>query len=214
MFTGLIEEIGKIQNIQSESGGKRITINASLIPDDVKIDDSIAVNGVCLTVTALGKKSFTATAVNETLRRSTLNEMRIGQSVNLERALCLKDRLGGHLVQGHVDAVGFVKKIEQDGTGYNVYIDLPVHLMKYIIEKGSVTLNGVSLTVAEKQTNSIRVAVIPHTWQKTTFAEMRQGSKVNIEVDLIGKYVESLFPGNRDTQTGGLSESRLRSLGF
>lgn len=214
MFTGLIEEIGTIRSVSSISGGKRFSIHAKTILDDVKIDDSVSVNGVCLTVTGLGLDFFDATAVTETLGRSTLDSFYAGNPVNLERALCLKDRLGGHLVQGHVDGLGVVRQIHQDGTGTVVDIEIPSSICRYVIEKGSIALNGVSLTVATLNANKIQVAVIPHTWKKTTFNTLNTGDRLNIEVDLIGKYVEKLFPGKNTSESGGLTESRLRSLGF
>lgn len=209
MFTGLVEEIGQILSVQPLESGRKIRIAATKVVEDIKTDDSIAVNGVCLTAEQVAKTAFEAVAVAETLRRSTLGGLKKGDPVNLERALRLDDRLGGHLVQGHVDGVGKILTIHQQGVGFEIELNIPANLTRYLIEKGSITVNGVSLTIADIRGQRIRIAVIPHTWKNTTFASCRSGDSVNIEVDLIGKYVERMI-----TPQSRLSEDSLRDMGY
>jgi len=212
MFTGIIEEIGKSALIENIQGGKRIKILASEILEDVKIDDSICVNGVCLTVTGKGKDYFSADAVGETLNKTTLSKLRIGEEVNLERALKLTDRLGGHIVQGHVNGTGSVADIAKLGENYFLEIIIPSGLEKYVIAEGSVTVEGISLTVAKIEGNKIGLSIIPHTWKNTNLRSKKNGDEVNIEVDVIAKYVEKLIKGNKREE--GLTELRLKELGY
>lgn len=192
MFTGLVEEIGRVSQIKIIPGGMVLNIHASHILEDLKVDDSVCVNGVCLTATAIHSDGFEAAAVRETLERSTLRDWKKEHPVNLERALLLNDRLGGHLVQGHVDDISRIQSIQKIGDGHVIRLKLSRRLLPYVIPKGSIAIDGVSLTVAEIQENLIAVAVIPHTWQKTTFQYFQSGRTVNIETDLIGKYVEKM----------------------
>lgn len=206
MFTGLIEEIGRIANIRSIGTGKRISIYAKKIFDDLKIDDSVAVNGVCQTVVSHGDGIFTVEAVEETINKSNFSNLRNNQEVNLERALRLSDRLGGHLVQGHVDTTGRIVSVNQLAAGKNIWIEFPKEYEKYIIEHGSICIDGVSLTVARLEENRFMVTVIPHTRNVTTIGNMKPGYSVNLEFDLIGKYVEKM------TKSGGNKKSILDSF--
>lgn len=212
MFTGLIEEIGNIALVENIPGGKRIKIYASKILDDVKIDDSISVNGVCLTVTGLGKDHFFADAVGATLTKTTLNRLNKGSEVNLERALRLSDRLGGHLVQGHVNGTGKITGITKQGDNYFVDIELPAGLERYVISEGSIAVDGISLTVAGINGNKISLSIIPHTWKNTNLKTKQSGYEVNIEVDLIAKYVEKLAGGNKPENK--ITENWLKDIGY
>lgn len=193
MFTGIIEEIGKIKAVATFGGGKRISVSASKIMDDLKIDDSVAINGVCQTVVAIGGNVFTVEAVEETLRKTNLGRLSIGLSVNLERALTLSTRLGGHLVQGHVDSVGKVKSIKPESAGILLTVSFPSEFAKYVARTGSVCINGISLTVARLFDESFTVSVIPHTWKMSTLGKLSNGDEVNLEYDVISKYIERLI---------------------
>ncbi|MCD6117183.1 riboflavin synthase [bacterium] len=214
MFTGIIEEIGIVRKVIPGTRGIKIIIEAKRIMEDCKIEDSIAVNGVCLTVTDVTKVYFTVNAVSETLERSTLSVIKAGARVNLERALTLNKRLGGHIVQGHVDLTGRIINIKSDGESRIVEISNPdLSKEKYIVEKGSVTLNGVSLTIAGTGRGSFKVAVIPYTWDNTVFRYAKQGDRINIEFDIIAKYVEKMVSINPEKESS-LTLDKLRSLGF
>lgn len=193
MFTGLIEEIGKIQSIKNIGQGRELTISANLILDDLKIDDSVAVNGVCLTVVACNDKFFSVEAVEETLKKTTLTKLHVGSSVNLERALRPIDRMGGHIVQGHIDCTARILAIEKQVLGRLIWFSYPNNFSKYIISQGSISVNGVSLTIAKDEPGKFMVSIIPHTWESTTFKELKAGDEVNLEFDIIGKYVEKLL---------------------
>ena len=206
MFTGIVEEIGRIKNVQH--GAKSITfcIEASKVLADTKIGDSICTNGVCLTVTdispaAEGKGWFKADVMPETIRKTSMAKLQVGSKVNLERALTLNTRLGGHIVSGHVDGIGHVVRKEQDDIAIWLWIECDTNLMRYIIPKGSVTLQGVSLTVAKVEATRFAVSLIPHTQGKTTLHASVVGDVVNIETDIIAKYVEKLMVTNDDDQT-------------
>ncbi len=190
MFTGLIEEIGKIKAITKLNGGLKITVIADLIMNDVKIDDSIAIEGVCQTVVACNSNSFDVVAIEETMRKTNFAKLKANSKVNLERALTLNTRLGGHLVQGHVDCIGTVDSVVKEGTSYLVSIKFPNEFQKYIIPVGSICINGVSLTAARVEGTKFTVAIIPHTWDVTTIGNLKTGDIVNLEFDLIGKYIE------------------------
>lgn len=194
MFTGIIEEMGIVKSIKS----KVITIEANKIFDDLQLGDSVAVNGACLTVSSFSNKIFNADITSETLSRTNLGGLKSGFKVNLERALTLNRRLGGHIVSGHVDGVGIIKNISKDSEDIELIIECPANLMKYIIEKGSVAVDGISLTVAkvDNNKNSFSVAIIPHTLKETVLYYKKAGDKVNIENDIIGKYVEKLLSFN------------------
>ena len=194
MFTGIIEEIGVVKQIRGLStGARKISIECEKVIDDVKIGDSLSVNGVCLTIVERRNEKVAVEAVEETIKKTMIGNLRTGSRVNLERSVRLSDRLGGHLVQGHVDATGSVVSIEKLPLSRMYRFRIPRPLMKYIIQVGSVSVNGVSLTVAEKLSDGFKVAIIPHTFENTTFQFLRPGDVVNIEIDAIAKYVESLL---------------------
>ena len=209
MFTGLIEEVGHILSVSRHGRMIDFTIEARSILDDVKTGDSIAVSGACLTVTAFGDSSFTVQAVEETLRRTTLENKKKGSPVNLECSLCLGDRLGGHLVQGHIDGTGRI--VSKKGNPDNVLFGIAPEpgLDRYIAEKGSVAVDGISLTVTYAKKGEFGVSVIPHTLRVTTLDKARVGDTVNIETDIIAKYTEKLLGGD-----SGLTTDRLKDLGF
>ncbi|TXJ59337.1 riboflavin synthase [Brachyspira aalborgi] len=192
MFTGIIEEIGIVKSVKS----KVITIEANKIFDDLKLGDSVAVNGTCLTISSFSNKILNADVTTETLSRTNLGDLKLGFKVNLERALTLNGRLGGHIVSGHIDGVGIIKNISKSENDIILKIEVSAHLMKYIIEKGSVAVDGISLTVAEVNKNNFSIAIIPHTFKETILFYKKEGDKVNIENDIIGKYVEKLLTFN------------------
>ena len=212
MFTGIIEEIGMLQRVVPVSHGRRFHITAKRVLEDLKPEDSVAVNGVCLTATNIDRTTFEVTAVDETLERSTLHRLGTGQKVNLERALRVGDRVGGHWVQGHIDGTGNVVSSKRRGDGLLLTIEIPEHLIKYAVEKGSIAIDGVSLTITDVSTHRMTVSIIPYTLEHTTLGSLRIGSQVNLEVDVLGKYVERLLE-NR-TQKGRMDEASLRSMGF
>jgi riboflavin synthase len=194
MFTGIVEELGRVRTLTANEGGARLEIEAKTVLDDAGIGDSIAVNGVCLTVVALGTDWWAADAVTETLARSTLGQLGVGDPVNLERPVRLADRLGGHLVQGHVDATGTVSQRNPQSDGsVLVRFSAPAEILRYIVHKGSITVDGISLTVAARHDDGFSVAVIPHTLAVTTLGSRDVGDLVNLEVDMLAKYVEQLM---------------------
>lgn len=191
MFTGLVEEMGTIAALVPTEQGMRVGIRASVVCDGLAIGDSIAVNGACLTAVELHPDGFVIEAVAETLRRTTLGDAQPGDRVNLERAVAVGDRLGGHLVQGHIDGTGTITRTDAEGDGWLMRIDAPPELMRYVVEKGSITIDGVSLTVAGRDPAGLTVALIPHTVAVTTLGPDRVGTRVNLEVDLVAKYIEA-----------------------
>ncbi|RPA57966.1 riboflavin synthase [Aerococcus agrisoli] len=193
MFTGIIEEIGKVKAIQKGEKSSILTIAAKTVLADTIIGDSISVNGVCLTVTDLTADAFQMDVMAETLDRSNLGQLAIGQQLNLERALNLEKRLGGHIVSGHIDGVGTIESFRQDDNAVWVTISASPNLLRYIIEKGSIAIDGISLTVARVDEVSFAVAIIPHTAEETILLKKAVGDTVNLECDLIGKYVEKLL---------------------
>ena len=193
MFTGLVEEIGQLAAVESLGTSRRFTIRAKKILDDAKIDDSICVSGVCLTVVARSENTLQVQAVDETLRKTTLGNLQQNHLVNLERALRPTDRLGGHFVQGHVDGIAPIVNLIPQAAGQLMVVELSKDLWRYIIPHGSITLDGVSLTVARLDELRITLALIPHTLAQTTLGERRRGDWVNVETDLLGKYVERLL---------------------
>jgi riboflavin synthase len=193
MFTGLIEEIGEIKKISHEKTARRIRVSAKKIMSDLKIDDSVSLNGCCQTVVKFGDDWFEVVAIEETLRKTTLSEFKSGQKINLERAALPSTRLGGHMVQGHVDCVGKVSIIKKDGASTLLSISFPTEYNKYIVEHGSICIDGISLTVARLKKSELTVALIPHTSEVTTTSNFRVGTKVNLEFDVIAKYVESIL---------------------
>ena len=193
MFTGIVEELGRVRRVTPNEGGARLVIDARAVLDDAALGASIAVNGCCLTVTDFDAGSFAADAVIETLARTNLGDLGSGDPVNLERPLRLADRLGGHLVQGHVDATGVVRdRAPQPDGSTMVTIEAPDPVLRYVVHKGSITVDGVSLTVARTGDDVFAVALIPHTLAVTTLGERAIGTRVNLEVDLVAKYVEAL----------------------
>ena len=224
MFTGLIEETGSILNIRLGSKSTSVSIKASKVLEDANIGDSIAVNGICLTVTSKSADSFTADVMPETIKRTNLHRLTKGSKVNLERALKLGDRLGGHMVSGHIDITGEIIKITPDENAVLIEIGLSENLLPYIIEKGSVSIDGISLTVARVTKRSFIVSVIPHTKKMTTLEKAMPGQMVNIECDMIGKYIQSFFANShlistnytddKETEPSKLDMGFLASNGF
>ena len=195
MFTGIVEEIGTVAAVAPGEGAVVLEVVAATVLEDAHPGDSIAVNGVCLTVVELTERSFTADVMAETLQRSSLGSVAPGSAVNLERAARLDSRIGGHLVQGHVDATGVVRSIEPTPRWTVVAVQLPPGLTRYVVEKGSITIDGASLTVVGVDGDTFTVALIPTTLEHTTLGSLRVGDLVNIEVDAIAKYVERLMQG-------------------
>ena len=192
MFTGLVEARGVIAGLERGAGTVRLSFLAPSVREGLTLGDSVAVNGVCLTVVALGPEGFAADAVAETLRRTTMGALEPGDEVNLERALRVGDRLGGHIVQGHVDGTGMVSEAEPEGESVLMRIGASGDVLRYIVEKGSIAVDGVSLTVTERLTDSFSVALVPHTMAQTTLGPDAVGRMVNLEVDVLAKYVEAL----------------------
>jgi riboflavin synthase len=211
MFTGLIEEIGQLVAVESMGTARRFTIGAEKILADAKIDDSICVSGVCLTVVAISGNAFQVQAVDETLRKTTLGNLRQSRRVNLERALRPTDRLGGHFVQGHVDGTAQIVDFIPQAAGKLMVVELDNKLLRYVIPHGSIALDGVSLTVAQLENSRLTIALIPHTLAQTTLGERQAGDWINVETDLLGKYVERLLA----TQAGSnLTNEKLLAWGY
>jgi riboflavin synthase len=215
MFTGIIQEVGKVVSVEPVGDGLQIGVQAVHLGREIKVDDSVAVNGVCQTVVEANGSQFKVEAVEETLRKTTLGGLRIGSPVNLELPLRLSDRLGGHLVQGHVDGVGVVKSIRKKESSWLVSIELPREFLKYVIPVGSISIDGVSLTVASVAGSLITVSIIPHTWAHTLFSSYAVTTRVNIELDVIGKYVERfLLEPSAKPESGSITSERLREWGY
>ena len=208
MFTGIIEEIGKIISVTD----KKIKIQASVVLCDTKIGDSIAVNGVCLTVTNIGSDNFEADISPETYRITALKELKSSDCVNLERAMPANGRFGGHIMSGHIDGIGKIILFEKISDSYNLKIALDEKELKYTVKKGSIGVNGISLTIANIEKNFIEISVIPHSFEKTNLKNLKIGNSVNIEVDIISKYVEK-FLSTSDNKTG-ISMEFLAENGF
>lgn len=196
MFTGIVEEKGRIAGIVAGSSAGEIAIRASVVMEGTKIGDSIAVNGVCLTVTGFRSDGFTADVMPETLRRSNLGGLRLGDPVNLERAMAADGRFGGHIVSGHIDGTGKITQKRQEENAVWVTIEASGDILDLIVEKGSVAIDGISLTVAEVTDRAFKVSIIPHTGKETTLLEKKAGDIVNLENDIIGKYVQKLMNAN------------------
>lgn len=216
MFTGIVEEMGQIRSIVRGASSAVLSIEANLILEDLKIGDSVAVNGVCLTATSIGAGGFTADVMHETLNRSSLGALQKGSHVNLERAMIANGRFGGHIVSGHIDGTGTIGSIQKDDNALWYTILADAKLLRYIVEKGSVTIDGISLTVADVQSDRFAVSLIPHTAKVTVLGEKRTGDIVNLETDIIGKYVEKLLkPAEEETkQKSGITMEFLAENGF
>ncbi len=192
MFTGIIETLGTIQEIKKENTNAHITMNSS-ITSELQIDQSVAHNGICLTVVAINETSYTVTAIDETIKKTNLADWKVGDSVNLERAMKLGDRLDGHIVQGHVDQTGTCITAEETDGSWLYTFEYDENLNNITIEKGSITVNGVSLTVVDSKKNQFSVAIIPYTHEHTNFNTFEVGTRINLEFDVIGKYVSRLY---------------------
>lgn len=215
MFTGIVEEIGDIEAIHRGSQSAVLSIRASKVLEDTKIGDSIAVNGICLTVTGLFGGTFTADVMPETLNRSSFAALRRGSRVNLERAMAADGRFGGHIVSGHVDGVGYITGIHRDDNAVWYTVQAAPALLRYVVEKGSVTIDGTSLTVATVTEKDFSVSAIPHTVAMTVLADRKEGDAVNLECDIIGKYVEKLLQLQSATPSAsGITMEFLSKHGF
>ncbi len=192
MFTGLVEEMGTVRERVPSAAGARMVIACDVVREGLAIGDSVSVNGACLTVVELTDDSFAVDCVEETLRRTSVGDRHVGDRVNLERAMQLGDRLGGHIVQGHVDGTGTIRDITPEGDGVLMSVAADGDLLRYVVEKGSITVDGVSLTVASRQPDGFTIALIPHTMQATTLSADAVGRRVNLEADVLAKYVEAL----------------------
>lgn len=210
MFTGIVEEVGRVQSIRREPANAVLTIAASKVLEDVHLGDSIAVCGVCLTVTSFTSSAFTADVMHETLNRSSLGALKPGSPVNLERAMPANGRFGGHIVSGHIDGTGRITRIRPDGNAIWYTVSATPSLLRYIVEKGSIAIDGISLTVAQVTGRDFSVSIIPHTQGQTTLSARRVGDTVNLETDCIGKYVEKLL-GSPDV---GITQAFLARCGY
>ena len=211
MFTGIIEEIGTVRRIEHGAKGARLTIQAKTVLEDTRIGDSIATNGVCLTVVSMTGDSFSADVMAESLRRSSLGTLQGGSPVNLERAMAANGRFGGHIVSDHIDGTGTIASQKREDNAVWVKIKTPAPLLRYIVEKGSIAIDGVSLTVAAVTDTDFSVSIIPHTGAQTILLGKKPGDPVNLECDVIGKYVEKLTAPHK---TGGISTNFLAENGF
>lgn len=193
MFSGIVEEMGVVNLCERSLAGTKLSVLASSVLDDLKVGDSVSVSGICLTVDSVTAESFSVQVSMETMRVTTLESLAVGSAVNLERAMKLNERIGGHLVSGHVDGVGVVCERTQEGNAFHLHIEAPKEILKFCIQKGSITVDGISLTINQLDDNRFSVAIIPHTAQVTTLGRVQVGDHVNLESDLVGKYVERLL---------------------
>ena len=216
MFTGIIEEQGTIRSLTVSGSSGRICVSAEKVLEGTRIGDSIAVNGICLTVVSLSPDSFTADVMAETIRRSSLGEIRRGDSVNLERAMAASSRFGGHIVSGHIDGTGIIESLKREENAVWVTVKASPEILRYIVEKGSIAIDGISLTVAYVDENCFKVSVIPHTGSETTLLKRSAGDRVNLETDIIGKYTEKLLglSAKKEENGSALTMDRLRDLGY
>lgn len=216
MFTGIIEEVGVVKSIRMGAQSAVITIQAEKVMEDIHVGDSIATNGVCLTVTSFDKNSYSVDVMHETLRRTNLGTLKSGSRVNLERAMAADGRFGGHIVAGHVDDSGTITSMEKDDNAIWITIRTTPAVLKYIVEKGSIAIDGISLTVARVDDKSFAVSVIPHTGANTTLLEKKPGDTVNLETDMVGKYVEKLlrYEESEEKPQSGITMDFLKSHGF
>ena len=215
MFTGIIEEVGTVSRIQRSGSSSFIEIQAERVLEDLHLGDSIAVNGVCLTVTHFGSGSFRADVMNETLSRSSLGSLATGSPVNLERAMAAGGRFGGHIVSGHIDGTGTISDVKNDGIAVWYTVSTSSAILRYIVEKGSIAIDGISLTVAKVTDTSFSVSIIPHTASQTILGTKKAGDTVNLENDIIGKYVDKLMcPAEPETKKPGITMDFLAQNGF
>ena len=219
MFTGIVEELGTVVSLKRGSKSAVLTIKGDQIFEDLKLGDSVAVNGVCLTATHMSGKTFQADVMNETFNRSSLGTLKKGDVVNLERAMAANGRFGGHMVAGHIDAVGELVSVKQDDNAVWFTIKAPKKIMKYCIEKGSIALDGISLTIAKLTEDTLSVSMIPHTIQNTNFGNKKMGDLINLENDMVGKYIDKPIhfaededKHNKESTT--LTMEMLRNAGF
>lgn len=213
MFTGIIEELGLVKSVGVSSAFGRLKLGAAKVTGDAKIGDSIAVNGVCLTIVALGKKELSFDVAEETIRRTNLSRLKKNERVNLERPLKTDGRFGGHFVSGHIDALGRIKERFEQGENLNLQVELPERVMPYLIEKGSLAVDGVSLTIVDLGDNFFTVSIIPHTRKMTTLGWKDSGEYVNIEVDILGKYIQK-FTAGKLAQKPKITQELLKESGF
>lgn len=217
MFTGIVEEIGRVKELKKGINSMILTIEAGKIMSDLRLGDSVATNGVCLTVTELGKNSYKADVMHETMRRSSLGSLKAGSKVNLERAMPANGRFGGHIVSGHIDGIGTITNIQKDDNAVWYTINAPQNIMRYIVEKGSIAIDGISLTIAKVENDSFQVSIIPHTLKETILSDKGVGDVVNLENDIVGKYIEKFVTLNKETDKcskSGISMEFLAGNGF
>jgi len=218
MFTGIVEEKGKLKKVLNGQESGSVEIRAAKVLEGTKIGDSIAVNGVCLTVTSLNSDGFTADVMPETLRRTNLGKLSIGSEVNLERAMAAGGRFGGHIVSGHIDGTGVIKSLKPEGNAVWVSISASSDILHLIVEKGSICIDGISLTVAYVDESEFRVSIIPHTGSETTLLSRKAGDIVNLENDIVGKYIEKLIKpygvSSEPEKKSGLTMEMLSEYGF
>jgi riboflavin synthase len=216
MFTGIIEEIGTVTKVIKSGGGIKLEVSAPKSAEELNVNDSVAINGVCQTVVSKSMTAITVEAVEETLKKTTFKNFEKGRKTNIELPLRINDRMGGHIVLGHVDAVGKIKNIQKKKNSSIVTIEFPKEYSKYIVPEGSIAVDGVSLTIASDDMHELEVSIIPHTMSNTIFSAYKKGTEVNLEFDVIGKYIERLTSENRPAQkkTSKLKETDLRKLGY
>ncbi|MDO8684283.1 MAG: riboflavin synthase [Armatimonadota bacterium] len=214
LFTGLIELVGTVRSLRRAGSSARITVDLGAVASELKLGESVAINGVCLTVISAGGTEASFDMVAETLERSSLSRLSPGDRVNIERALRPGDRLGGHFVQGHVDALGKISRINRNSGGVEIEITAPPEAMELIVEKGSIAVDGISLTVANRDKDKFAVAVIPHTLENTNLGSARPGTEVNLETDILGKYVRGFMKGHPQQEGDGVTENMLRDAGY
>ena len=214
MFTGIIEEVGTVRRVSTGAAYGTIDIQASTVLEGTKLGDSIAVNGVCLTVTSLSSDGFTADVMAETMRRSALGQLKSGSKVDLERAMAADGRFGGHIVSGHIDGVGTIREMKHEGNAVWVTITASAAILRGIVEKGSIAIDGISLTVAAVDDTSFSVSVIPHTGAQTILLDKKPGDPVNLENDIIGKYVQQFLEPAPKAETSNITMEFLAKYGF
>lgn len=212
MFTGLVAELGTVQRLARQGSSYHLTVGAKKVLDNLKIGDSVAVNGACLTVVRMDEGGFTADVMPETVRLTNIGSLQPGSKVNLERTLRLCDGLDGHIVSGHVEGLGTISEQRPEGIAVVVTIATPPELLKYIIKKGSIAIDGISLTVTEVTDTSFSVSLIPHTAKETTLGFKKVGDSVNLETDILGKYVEGMLTWNKQTQAGKADTLNMQTL--